>query len=108
MNYIDQIAKECLETARTNGFSPFKEIGRLEDHRWYLATAIAGIHSEATEMYEALRDNDINHMAKEGIDVIIRTLEFLSNLKDIDIEKLLREKMVINRNRSHMHGGKLV
>ncbi len=108
MNYIDRIAKLCLDIARKNGFSPLKEIENLEDHKWYLATAITGIHSEASEMYEALRDNSLERMAKEGIDVLIRTFEFLSNLKGIDIEGMLREKMEINKSRSHMHGGKLV
>lgn len=108
MSYINIIAKECLEIARKNGFSPLKDIENLEDHKWYLATAITGIHSEASEMYEALRENNLIGMAREGIDVLIRTIEFLSCLKDIDIDKELRRKIEINRKRSHMHGGKLL
>lgn len=108
MRYLNIIANECLEIARKNGFSPLKDIENLEDHKWYLATAITGIHSEATEMYEALRENDLTHMAQEGIDVIIRTLEFLSCLKGIDIDREIRRKIEINRKRSHMHGGKLL
>lgn len=108
MNYIDRIAKLCLDIARKDGFSPLKEIENLREHRWYLASGIAGIHSEASEMYEALRENSLERMAKEGIDVLIRTLVFLSNLKGIDIEGMLREKMEINKGRSYMHGGKLL
>lgn len=108
VGYLNIIAKECLDIARINGFSPLSDIENLEDHKWYLATAITGIHSEASEMYEALRENDIAHMAMEGIDIIIRTLEFLSCLKDADIDKALRKKIEINRKRTHMHGGKLL
>ncbi len=101
---VNEIARECLEIARKNGFSPLRQIEDPEDKKWYLATAITGIHSEASEMYEALRENSIDRMAKEGIDVLIRTLEFLSNLKGVDIEKELRTKMEINKNRPFLHG----
>lgn len=36
------------------------------------------------------------------------TLEYLSCLKDVDIDKELQKKMEINDNRSYKHGGKLV
>jgi len=108
MTYLNILAKECLNISRKNGFSPLNDIENLEDHKWYLATAITGIHSEATEMYEALRNDELKHMAQEGIDVLIRTMEFLSSLKGIDIDILLREKIEINRKRTYMHGGKLL
>ncbi len=104
MGYLNLLAKECLEIARKNGFSPHKQIENLEDHKWYLATAITGIHSEASEMYEALRENSIDRMAKEGIDVLIRTIEFLSSLKGVDIDKEIRIKIEINKNRPFRHG----
>ena len=107
-DYLNKIAKECLNIARKNGFSPLGDIEDLKNHKWYLATSITGIHSESTEMYEALRDNDIDHFAMEAIDVIIRTLEFLACLKGADIDRELRKKIEINRKRTHMHGGKLL
>ena len=105
---LNEIAKECLGIARKNGFSPLTDIEDLKDRKWYIATAITGIHSEASEMYEALRENDLEHMAMEGIDIIIRTLELLSSLKGVDIDKDLRKKIEINRERTHMHGGKIL
>ncbi len=108
MSFLNILAKECLEIDRVKGFSLYHDIEDIEKYKWYLATMITGIHSEATEMYEALRENNLTHMAREGIDVLIRTLEFLSSLKGVDIDKEIRRKMEINRKRSYMHGGKIL
>ncbi len=108
MSYLNKIAKECLEIAIKNGFSLHQDIEDLEKHKWYLATRITGIHSEASEMYESLRDNNIEGIVHEAIDVLIRTLGLLCSLKDVDIDKEVRDKIEVNRNRSYMHGGKIL
>jgi len=108
MSYINILAKECVEIAKEHGFSPHQDIEDVEKYKWYLATKIAFIHSEATEMLESLSNNDLIGMGKEAIDVIIRTLDFLSCLKGFDIDKELRKKMEINKKRSYMHGGKIL
>lgn len=105
---FNTIAEECVEIAKEHGFSPHQNIEDIEKHKWYLATKIAFIHSEATEMLEALRVNNLNNMVHEGIDVLIRTLEYLSCLKGVDIDKEIRKKMEINKKRSYMHGGKIL
>ena len=105
---FNTIAEECLEIGKEKGFVLHTDIEDILYYKYYLATGIAGIHSEVTEMYEALRENNLEHIDKEGIDVIIRTLEFLSCLKDVDIDKELRIKMEINKKRSYMHGGKIL
>lgn len=105
---LNEIAKKCWETSNKSGFSPHKDIWDLFEHKYYLATKIALIHSEATEMLEAIRIGDLDNMVEEGIDVIIRTLEYLYSIKDTDIEKELQKKMEKNSNRPFKHGGKLI
>lgn len=105
---LNEIARECLEIGKEKGFVRYTDIEDILYYKYYLASGIAGIHSEASEMYEALRRNSFNNMVKEGIDVLIRTLEFLSCLKDVDIDKEIRKKMEINKKRPYMHGGKIL
>ena len=105
---LNKIAKECWKTANKNGFSPYEDIDNIKIYVFYLATKIALIHSEASEMLEAIRRNDFENMVEEAIDVIIRTLEYLSCLKDVDIDKELQRKMEINNNRPYKHGGKII
>ncbi len=105
---INEIGKDCVKIAKDHGWIPKEEIDSIEEDKYYLATKVALIHSEVSEMLEAMRVNDWDNLVEEGIDVIIRTFEFLSCLKDVDIEKELFKKMEINRNRSFRHGGKLL
>ena len=105
---LNDIARKCWETSNKSGFSPYDDIDNIKDHLYYLPTKIALIHSEVSEMLEAVRIDDFDNMVEEGIDVLIRTLEYLSSLKGVDIEKELQKKMEINSNRSYRHGGKLV
>lgn len=105
---INKIGKECIKTAREHGFSPNEDIDNIEKNKWYLASKLALIHSEISEMLEAIREDNWNNMIEEGIDVIIRTLEYLSCLKDVNIEEELYKKMEINKNRKFKHGNKLI
>ena len=107
-NTLNRIARECWLTSKRNGFSPHENIDDISEYKYYLSTKIALIHSEASEMLEAIRINDFDNMIEEGIDVIIRTLEYLSCLKDVDIDKQLKKKMNKNNKRTFMHGGKLL
>ena len=107
---LNKIAEECLEIAKKNGFSLYQDIDDydIEKYKHYLATGIAGIHSEVSEMYEALRENNLMSIVREGIDVLIRTIEFIACFKHIDIDKEVRRKIEINKIRSFMHGGKIL
>lgn len=107
---LNKIGKECVQISIDNGWNPttdivYEDLGHL---RHYLGAKIALIHSEASEMLEALREKDMENLFEEGIDVIIRTLEFLSCFRGIDIDKELRKKMDYNKTRPQRHGGKLI
>lgn len=96
--------------------------------------AMALIHSEVTEAFEAYREGGslsahLYNMAgdmettisasssgrlykpigvvSELADIIIRVLDF-SGKHNIDIERAVKEKMTFNITRPHMHGGKLL
>lgn len=81
------------------------------------AERIALIHSEVTEMLEALRDNpDPAHYyievdgKPEGcpvelIDVIIRCFDF-AVVYDIDLDNLFEAKCAYNTRREYRHGGR--
>jgi NTP pyrophosphatase (non-canonical NTP hydrolase) len=61
------------------------------------------IHSEVTEIMEALRDEDPLGEAEECADVLIRLLDYCG-WRDIDLEDAVMRKMERNRIRPHLHG----
>ena len=71
---------------------------------------IAMIHSEATEVLEAMRKEDGgDHVVKELADIIIRTLDLWAGLvrdgyTNKSIEESLVEKVKYNTQRERMHG----
>ena len=76
---------------------------------------IALIHCELSEAYEQYRnrtplyyedDNKPEGVAVELVDVLIRTLDVLSNL-GVDIDDLVEKKHAYNKTRSYRHGNKL-
>jgi len=105
---LNLLGAECVAISKANGWNPMTEVYDLDKAKLYLGTKIALIHTECSEMMEAIRENDIGSLVGEGIDVLIRTLEFLACLKDVDIDKAFRKKMEFNKKRSYRHGGKLI
>lgn len=83
------------------------------------ASSIALMHSELSEALEEIRANlQVNEVYYEddgkpcGVpselaDVIIRILDF-SGRWNIDIEKIVEEKMQYNSRRSYRHGNKVL
>jgi NTP pyrophosphatase (non-canonical NTP hydrolase) len=93
-----------------------------EDHGWHESPRTPGdlialIHTELSEAFEEIRNgrppNAVTYEGKpEGFgvelaDAVIRILD-VCGIYDIDLEKLLVEKMEFNRTRSYRHGGKVV
>lgn len=73
---------------------------------------LALVHSEVTEILEALRKSKgESEVAKEFADVVIRLLDLWAGLKDgrvitdtVDLDEEFAHKMAINENRQKLHG----
>jgi NTP pyrophosphatase (non-canonical NTP hydrolase) len=66
---------------------------------------LALIHSELSEALEDLRKDRIREHVEEMIDVLIRTLHYLS-VEGVDVDTALRAKMEKNAARPYKHGKK--
>ncbi len=90
--------------------SEINELKGWRDHtdsKYYVPSLIALIHSEASEMLEAYRDNNWEEVEKELADVVIRCLDF-AGIFNIDLTSKILDKLEINRKRPYRHGGKVV
>lgn len=108
----DMLAKDLHITAQEKGFwEPTKRIQEQDAFIFY-AKQIAMIHSEATEVLEALRkDKGEQAIVEELADIIIRVLDLWAGLDangvtNVSLEQTLIQKMRINEERPHLHGVK--
>ncbi len=93
---INQLCEQAFETAKSKGW---------HDEPRETGTLLALIHSEVSEALEADRKGDHDNFAEELADVCIRIFD-LCGLMNIDLEKIISEKMERNKSRSYKHGGK--
>ena len=108
---LNVIAEACYKTSTEHGFWDHREITSIDDTEitvpnpsiW--AEKIALMHSEASEMLEALRDGDEPALAIECADLLIRLFDFTS-ARGIDLEQAVETKMAKNATRPHLHGRK--
>lgn len=63
------------------------------------------VHSEVSEALEADREGDLEGLAEELADIVIRVFDLCGYLK-VDLEREILLKMDLNENRGHLHGGK--
>lgn len=61
------------------------------------------ITTEVAEAAEAVRKGDMDNLAEEVADILIRLVDF-SHYMGIDLDKALADKMDTNIARPHMHG----
>jgi NTP pyrophosphatase (non-canonical NTP hydrolase) len=109
---IDELAKEIHTNATEKGFWDYmyENAEPKADPFIFFAKQIAMIHSEATEVLEALRkQKGENEVVEELADVIIRVLDLYEGLKmhgDVrdSLDETLMRKMSINTHRAKMHG----
>ena len=109
---LDRLAAQLHETAVEKGF--WEPLTRMEkeDYFVFYAKQIAMIQSEATEVLEALRKSKgQDQVVEELVDVIVRVLDLYEGLREngevlFSLEKTLKEKMKINKNRPKLHGVK--
>lgn len=101
---LDALAAVLHETAREKGFwDGEKSID-------FILSKIALIHSEGSELLEALRkQKGEDEIVYEIVDILIRTLDLYAALRNEEIvlkslDEALHEKHKINSNRPFKHG----
>jgi len=109
MTRLDTLAKELNTTAREKGF--WNDFDPEKPFVFY-AKQIAMIHSEATEIMEAIRkDKGDEEVVEEIADLVIRTLDLFEGLKvtgeidkDLSLDSAIIQKSMKNKKRPHKHG----
>lgn len=103
---LDNIALELHKTAKSKGFYDELDMKSFNSQ----AKQLAMIHSEVTEVLEALRKSKGEKAVVEELaDILIRVLDLWYALYDnqvvhSSIDEVLAEKSSINKNREKMHG----
>lgn len=101
---LNELATECHSIAVQHGFWDHMIVDG-KDNRSIWPEKIALIHSEASEMLDALRSGNESELILECADLMIRLLDFCGARK-IDIEDAVQFKMAVNREREYLHGRK--
>lgn len=103
---LDKLAKEAFDNASDKGFHDGKDFTSIE---WQLSK-IALIHSEGSEVLEALRKEQGERKVVEEIaDILIRTHDFYQCLLEggvvtSSLDEVYEEKATKNKARPRMHG----
>lgn len=108
---LDKLATELHETAVEKGFWEASLLRMdQEDQFVFYAKQIAMIHSEATEILEALRKTKgQTAVVEELADIIIRVLDLYEGLRLAEevtdsLHATVKNKAGINKKRPHLHG----
>ena len=101
---LERLAKIMHDTAKEKGFWD----GEYSHDK--IGNKLALVHSEVTEVLEAIRKNKGQvAIVEEMADVIIRLLDLYQAMVEhkeitISIEKVLKDKMEVNKKRERLHG----
>ena len=106
---LDDLAAELHKTAVEKGF--WEPLFRMNDEDSFIfyAKQIAMIHSEATEVLEAIRKNKgEDQIVEELADILIRTLDLYNamyNQGDVttSLHKTVKSKAKVNKDRPRLH-----
>jgi hypothetical protein len=72
----------------------------------FLGQRLSLIHSEVSEILDAVRDGDDAHELEEIADTVIRLFEY-AGWRGYALEQAIEAKMDINHSRPHRHGRKV-
>lgn len=103
---LEKYATECHANSVNKGFYDEYDMSMFKD----AAAKIALIHSEATELMEALRkEKGSDETESEVADIFIRTFDLWAALKEKGfvygtLDEAVDKKMSKNTLRPHMHG----
>ena len=107
---LDDLAKSVHSNAKQKGFWDYMYPAPVADTFVFYAKQIAMIHSEATEVLEALRKSKgPEEVVEELADIIIRVVDLYEGLKftgevNDSLEDTLVRKTITNQNRPRLHG----
>jgi hypothetical protein len=107
---LDTLADRLHHTAEQKGF--WEPLSRMQEQDFFIfySKQIAMIHSEATEILEALRkDKGDQAVVEEIADLIIRTLDLYKGIKLYSgelpsLDEVLMKKSIVNQDRPRLHG----
>lgn len=103
---LDTTGRALHHIARSKGFYDELDMQTFNSQ----AKQLAMIHSEVTEVLEALRkDKGEQAVVEEIADILIRVLDFYESLREAGVvssslDEILSQKTIINSKRDRMHG----
>lgn len=107
---LDVMAEELHQTASEKGFWDPLERMEEQDRFIFYAKQLAMVHSEATEVLEALRKNKgQKEVVEEIADIIIRCLDLYWGMRKMgtvedSLHQTFRRKTSFNKTREKLHG----
>lgn len=106
MTNFDEISQELHETAVSKGFYDELDMSEFNSQ----AKQLAMIHSEVTEVLEALRKSQGERAVVEELaDILIRVYDMYGALQEagvtsLSLDEVFADKTAINKERPRMHG----
>ena len=106
---LDELSNEFHDTAVKKGFWDNYEVAPVE----FICTKLALIHSEVTEVLEAIRkDKGETEIMAEFADILIRTMDLYAGMNerwfvgDMSLQDAVTRKTEMNISRPKLHGNK--
>ena len=104
---LNDLGNEVHATACEKGFYDHQDVWADEEgfgkNPSLAAEKLCLLHSEISEILEALRDGDEEHEVEECADVLIRLVDYCC-WRSFDLDGAVEAKMAKNRDRPAMHG----